>query len=156
YITLRHLRLLVRQPWYIAFTLVQPIMWLTLYGELFKRVVEIPGFNATSYISYLAPGIVIMTAMMSSGWNGMGVIRDLDRGVMDRFLASPVSRIAIITGRMTSMTITILIQCMIIVVLGLVRGARFAGGAPGVLVLMGCAVMLAASFGALSIGMALM
>ena len=55
----RQLRGLVRQPWYIAFTLVQPVIWLLLYGQLFKRVVELPGFNAASYISFLTPGIVL-------------------------------------------------------------------------------------------------
>jgi hypothetical protein len=43
-LTLRHLRELLRQPWYVAITLVQPVIWLLLFGELYKRVVEIPGF----------------------------------------------------------------------------------------------------------------
>ena len=54
----RELRSLLRQPWWIAITLVQPIIWLLLYGALFKRVVEIPGFGATSYIQFLTPGVV--------------------------------------------------------------------------------------------------
>jgi hypothetical protein len=43
-LTLRHLRELLRQPWYVAITLVQPVIWLLVFGELYKRVVEIPGF----------------------------------------------------------------------------------------------------------------
>jgi ABC-2 type transport system permease protein len=49
YMAIRQLRALIRQPWYVAFTLVQPIIWLVLYGQLFERVVELPGFNASSY-----------------------------------------------------------------------------------------------------------
>jgi len=52
----RHLRNLSRQPWWIVISLVQPIVWLLLYGQLFKRVVELPGFNASSYISFVTPG----------------------------------------------------------------------------------------------------
>src|ERR671936_1825510 len=92
YMTQRHLRALLRQPWYVAVTLVQPVIWLLLFGALFKNVVEIPGFDAANYKNFLAPGIVVMTALFSAGWNGMGTIEDLERGTMDRFLVSPVSR----------------------------------------------------------------
>ena len=71
YLTLRHLRALPRQPWYVAITLVQPIIWLLLFGALFKRVVEIPGFGAASYIAFLTPGVVVMTAcspMAGAAW----------------------------------------------------------------------------------------
>ena len=42
----RHLRNLSRQPWWLVISIVQPILWLLLYGQLFKRVVELPGFDA--------------------------------------------------------------------------------------------------------------
>ena len=90
----RHLRNLSRQPWWIVISLVQPILWLLLYGQLFKRVVELPGFNASSYISFVTPGVVIMSALFAGGWNGMGVIMDMNQGVMDRLLVSPVNRAA--------------------------------------------------------------
>ncbi len=92
HMTTRLVRRLIRQPWYVALTLIQPIIWLTLYGQLFQRVVDLPGFHATSYIDFLTPGIVIMSALFASGWTGMGVIVDIDRGVMDRFLVSPASQ----------------------------------------------------------------
>ena len=156
YMTLRHLRELLRQPWYVAITLVQPVIWLLLFGALFKRVVEIPGFGGGNYIDFLTPGIVIMTALFSAGWTGMGVINDLDRGVMDRFLASPVRRGALIAGRLGQLAIVIAIQSLIIVALGAITGASLQGGVAGVLVLIGCAVLLAAAVGALSIGLGLL
>ena len=48
YMTQRHLRALFRQPVWIAITLVQPIIWILLYGALFKRIVDIPGFGSTT------------------------------------------------------------------------------------------------------------
>ena len=96
YMTVRHLRELWRQPWFVGVTLVQPVVWLLLFGALFKRVVEIPGFHGGSYIAFLAPGIVVMTAMFNSAWSGMALIDDLGRGVTARFLVSPVRREALI------------------------------------------------------------
>src|SRR5262249_34008985 len=70
YMTLRPLRELWRQPWFVAVTLVQPVIWLLLFGALFKRVIEIPGFHSHSYIAFLAPGVVVMTALFNSAWSG--------------------------------------------------------------------------------------
>jgi ABC-2 type transport system permease protein len=155
FMALRHLRNLMRQPWYIAFTLVQPVIYLLLFGELFKRVVEIPGFGAGSYIVFLTPGIVVMTALFSAGWNGMTIVQDLDRGVMDRFLIAPTSRVALIAGQLIQLAVIVIIQSLIIIGLGLLRGADFPGGAPGVMVLIGASILLAAPFGALSNALAL-
>jgi ABC-2 type transport system permease protein len=153
--TIRHLRELWRQPWYVAITLVQPVIWLLLFGALFKRVVEIPGFGGGDYVDFLTPGIVVMTALFTAGWSGMGVIEDLNRGVMDRFLVSPVSRGALIAGRLGQLAITVVIQSAVVIALGLAVGARFPGGIVGVAVLVSASVLLAWAVGALSIGLAL-
>ncbi len=156
FLTLRVLRSLLRQPWYIALTLFQPLIWLILYGQLFKRVVELPGFKTNSYIDFLTPGVVIMSALFGSGWTGMGVILDLDHGVMDRFLVSPVSRPAIIMGRLAYLAIVTVVQSSILFCVGSLLGARYAGGIVGLLVLLIAAISLGLPFGALSIAMALM
>ncbi len=155
YMTLRHFRNLMRQPLYIAFTLVQPIIWLVLFGQLFKKVVLLPGFGASAYVDFLTPGVVIMTVLFGAGWSGMGIIRDLDLGVMDRFLVSPVSRVALIAGRLIQLALIAVIQSVLIVALGMILGARFPGGARGVGLLILCAVLLAVPIGALSSAMAL-
>lgn len=151
----RLLRILLRQPWYVALTLFQPIIWLVLYGQLFKRVVELPGFQATSYIGFLTPGIVVMSALFSSGWTGIGVINDLDQGVMDRFLISPVQRPAIILGRLINLSVITVIQSLILFGLGALLGARYAGGIAGLVVLLISAILLGIPFGALSIALGL-
>jgi ABC-2 type transport system permease protein len=97
-----------------------------------------------------------MSALFGAGWSGMGMIQDLDRGVLDRFLVSPASRVAIIAGRLAQVAVVTVVQSLIIVGLGLVVGARFDGGFPGVLGLIGCAILLAMPFAALSNGMALL
>ena len=42
------LRALLRQPWFVGFWIVQPIIWLLLFGALFKSVVSIPGFGGSA------------------------------------------------------------------------------------------------------------
>ena len=156
YMTVRHLRALMRQPWWIAVTLVQPIIWLLLFGALFKNVVEIPGFASSSYIQLLTPGVIVMTAFFSAGWGGMAMIDDLDRGVIDRFLVSPVSRPSLIFGRILQNSVGIVVQAVIIVVLALILGAHFPNSVWGILILVALAALVGAGFGALSNGVALL
>jgi len=156
FMTVRHLRNLFRQPAWIAISLIQPVVWLLLYGALFRRIVEIPGFGASSYIDFLTPGIVVMTCLFSAGWSGMGLIDDLDRGVVDRFLVSPASRGSLIAGRLIQGAMVGVIQAVIIIVLGLVIGATYPGGLAGLTALTVCAVLLGTAIGALSNGVALL
>ena len=156
YLTVRQLRNFLRQPWYVALTLAQPIIWLLLFGALFKKIVEIPGFTTNSYITFLTPGVVVMSAMFSGGWSGMGVIDDLDRGVMDRFLVAPTKRGAVMLGRITPQVATTIIQTVIIVALALAVGGRFHGGPGGVVVLIVVSALLSVGFGSLSNGLAML
>jgi ABC-2 type transport system permease protein len=152
----RWLLALWRQPVWILVTLVQPVIWLLLFGALFKRVVEIPGFESDSYIEFLTPGVVVMTAFFSASWSGMGMIEDYERGILDRFLTSPVKRVALIAGPLMQSGVVIVIQSVIIVLLALVLGAGFANGVGGVLALIVISAILGAGFGALSNGVALL
>ena len=61
-LTLRSVRALIRQPWYAAITLIQPVIWLLLFGQLFRSVVHIPGFVSSqdasgSYLEFISPGV---------------------------------------------------------------------------------------------------
>lgn len=152
---IRHLRTTIRIPIWIAVTLIQPVIWLTLYGQLFKRVVEIPGFGGGSYIQFLTPGVVIMTALFGSAWSGMGIIEDLTDGVMDRLLATPVHRASLISARVLHAAVTVAAQSFLILIFGMALGARIPGGPAGFvsILLVGC--LLAMGMSALSNGLAL-
>lgn len=156
FMTQRSLRALLRQPAWIVVTLVQPVMWLLLFGALFKSIVNLPGFGSDNYADFLTPGIVVMTALFSAGWAGMGLLQDYERGTLDRFLTTPSSRVALIAGPLAQQSIVTIVQSLIIIGLGLaVAGARFPGGAPGVLVVIVAAILLGAAIGALSNALAL-
>lgn len=157
-LTLRSLRALWRQPAFVLVTLVQPVIWLFLFGQLFSEVVEIPGFGAAgeSYLEFLTPGVVMMTALLSSAWAGTVYIEDMERGVMDRLLASPVRRGALMNGTLAYQSVVTVLQTAIIIALALVAGARFAGGAGGLLLTLLAAVLLTVVFAALSNAVALL
>jgi ABC-2 type transport system permease protein len=155
HVTLRYLRAFVRQPAWVAISLVQPMIWLLLFGALFRRVVEIPGFGGGSYIEFLTPGVVVMTAISSAGWSGMAFVDDMHSGVLDRFLVSPVWRGALNVGSLAYGSLTIAVQALVIVGVGLVAGAHFPNGVAGVAVLVVVACLLGAVFAALSNALAL-
>ena len=94
----RQLRNLMREPIWIALMVIQPLIWLLLYGQLFSRVTALRG-GASSYVEFLAPGIICMNAFFGGSWSGMAMISDLDRHVIDRFLAAPASRFAIVLSQ---------------------------------------------------------
>jgi ABC-2 type transport system permease protein len=151
----RHVRTTLRIPIWVVVTLVQPVIWLTLYGQLFRRVVELPGFAGSSYIQFLTPGVVIMSALFGSAWSGMGLIQDLSEGVIDRMLATPVHRGALITARVLHAALTVVFQSVVILIVGLILGASF-GGVGGLLAILLLAALLGAGFSAISNGVALL
>ncbi len=150
----RVLRNLSRQPIWIVVMIVQPMFWLLLYSQLFRRITDLPGFGTTSYVDYLTPGVAVMTAFFSGSWAGMGMIEDLDRGVLERFLATPASRGAVVFGRILESGIVATLQALLILVTGLFLGARN-GGASGWLVILLASFLVASGFGGLSHGIAL-
>jgi ABC-2 type transport system permease protein len=151
-VSLRYLRVFARQPAFLGITLTQPLIWLLLFGALFKAVTDIPGFDGDSYIDFLTPGVVVMLAVSSAGWTGMGFIEDINAGVMDRMLASPVWRGALNLGSVVQSVITVSIQTALILLLALLLGADYTNGIGGVLILILVAALLAAAFASLSNG----
>jgi ABC-2 type transport system permease protein len=146
----RQLRALARQPAYLVISLIQPVIWLFLFGSLFRKIVELPGFGGASYLDYLVPGVVIMSALSTSMWSGMTVLEEIDRGIMDRFLVLPLHRSAIINASVIMQSLMTTVQSLIIVALGWAAGAHYPGGVAGVVVLIAASVLIAVVFSAFS------
>jgi ABC-2 type transport system permease protein len=157
YLTARQLRAFIRVPFYLVMNLIQPIIWLLLFGQLFKSVVNIPGFGGgDDYLVFLTPGIVMMMALFGSAWAGTSYIQDMDRGVMDRFLTSPTSRGGLIVATMLYQAVLAVIQTLVVLGVAWLAGARFAGGIVGTLVLLLATILLTFVFAAFSNAIALL
>jgi ABC-2 type transport system permease protein len=150
WMTHRKLQAFLRQPAFLLITLVQPVIWLFLFGSLFRRIVELPGFGATSYLDYLVPGVIVMNAVSSNMWAGMGTMEEIERGTLNRFLTTPVRRGAIMNANVVEQAVSTTIQSVIIVLLGWWAGAHYPGGIAGVAVLLLTSVLLGTVFGAFS------
>ena len=156
-LTARQLRNFFRNPAYLVINLVQPIIWLLLFGQLFKAVVDIPGFSGgSSYLVFLTPGIIMMMALFGSSWAGTSYIQDMERGVMDRLLTSPTSRTGLILATMIYQAVLTLVQTLVVLGVAWLAAARFDGGAVGILVLLLSAVLLTFVFAAFSNAIALL
>jgi ABC-2 type transport system permease protein len=150
WLTLRRLKASLGQPAYLVITLIQPVIWLFLFGNLFRRVVELPGFGAASYLDYLVPGVVVMNALATNMWAGMVTLEEIERGTLNRFLTLPVRRSAIMNANVIEQAVGTIFQSVVIVLLGWLAGARLPGGVGGVLVLVLAAVLIGTIVGALS------
>jgi len=158
-LTARQARQGVRIPVFMVMNLLQPMIWLLLFGQLFRSVIEIPGFAGgadVSYLEYLTPGVVMMTAMGGAAWAGTTFVQDMERGVMDRFLASPTSRGALLSATMAWYALLGCAQALVVVGVAWLGGARFPGGWAGVVVLLLAVALLSCLFAALSGAVALL
>ncbi len=155
YMVGRQTRNLFREPIWIAMMLVQPMFWLLLYSQLFRRVVDLPGFETSSFLDFFAPAVVVMTAFFQGTWSGMGMITDLDRGVIERFLATPARRSALVLSQVLRSGVTSAIQGVIILVVCLPLGTTN-GGPIGWAAIVLAGILVSAGFSGISQAVALL
>ncbi len=136
YLFIRAMKKLVRNPILLFFSLFQPIIFLVLFTQLFSRFASIPGFPASNYLLFATPGILLQNAFSSALQSGTSVVSDIDSGFLQKMLVTPVSRSAILLGRLTSDAFRVVIQSLIILALAYVLGASVTTGIPGILLML--------------------
>lgn len=156
WMTHRRLSALLRNPAVLVMTLVQPMVWLFLFGELFKRVAELPGFGAQSYLDYIVPGVVIMNAVSLNSFAGMATMDEIERGTLNRFLVTPVRRGALVNAGVIEQALSTAFQSLVIILLGWAAGADYPGGPAGLAVLVAAAVLIGTVLASLSNTLALL
>src|SRR5580700_94229 len=102
-LTRRELMVWLRNPAYIFFTIIQPVMFVLLFRYVFGGAipVNVPG----GYVNFLMPGIIAQTAAFASFGTAIALARQLQRGVIDRLRAMPVARSAVLLGRLVADTL---------------------------------------------------
>jgi ABC-2 type transport system permease protein len=151
----RQARNLMREPIWIVLLLVQPMVWLLLYGQLFKNVTKLGGFGTGSYITFLAPAIVVMNSFFGATWSGMSMIADLDHKVVERFLAAPASRVSRVLSQIVRAALTAAIQAVVILLVSLALGVHIHTGALGWVVIIVAAILVNSAFAGISQAIAL-
>ncbi|HKK27417.1 MAG TPA: ABC transporter permease [Gemmatimonadota bacterium] len=153
---MRELRISLRMPIWIIISIVQPIIWLVLFSQLFRVVGSLRSFPGGSYLGFLAPGLAIMSSLFSSAYGGMGLLRDIERGFVDRLLATPANRGALIGARVLHAAATVMFQAAVILVIAFLLGVRPGSWLLGILTVLAAAGLLGGAFGAASNGLALL
>lgn len=143
YLFLRAVKKLLRTKVMIFFSLFMPLLWITLFSQLFRRLADLPGFPTTSYLDYFTAGVVTMTVLTSGFQSGMSIVLDMDSGFLDKLLVAPINRLSILLGRLLTDAIRIVLQASIIIGVAMIMGAQLATGVLGFTLM----VLIAAFFG---------
>ena len=120
-LTRRNLLAVTRIPEALFFSTVQPIMFVLLFRYVFGGSIHT---DATSYVNYLMPGIFVQTVAFGAVSTSIGLAEDLQKGLIERFRALPMSRGAVLLGRTTADLIRNIFVIVIMTVVGLLVGFR--------------------------------
>jgi ABC-2 type transport system permease protein len=144
----RQMRLSLRNPAWVIIGLVQPILYLVFFGPLLTQVARggLPGFPAGNAYGFFVPGMLIQMGLFGAAFVGFTIIADWRVGVVERLRVTPVSRLAILTGRLLRDVLTLLVQAVVLVLVGLAFGMR--APVAGVLIGFGFVAVVAVSLAA--------
>jgi ABC-2 type transport system permease protein len=146
----RQLRLSLRNPAWVIIGLIQPVLYLVFFGPLLTKVAAggLPGFPPGNSYGFFVPGLLIQLGLFGAAFVGFSIISDWRAGVIERFRVTPVSRLALLAGRVLRDVVTLLVQGVVLILAGVAFGLR----APlaGVLIGLAFIAVVAVSLSALS------
>jgi len=146
-ITKRNLLRYTRLPQLIFFSSIQPIIFLTLFNFVFGGALGGAGaaFHG-KYINYLLPGIMVQVVLFGGLQTGIGLARDINSGIIDRFRSLPMSRAAVLAGRTIADTIRNVSVIAIMLIVGYLYGFRFYNGVWNALGMVGVYLLFGFAF----------
>ena len=131
----RQQRLLLRVPVFLIVGVLQPILYLALFGPLLTRLPagtlsggSGTGGTAEAY-QFFVPGLLIQLALFGSTFVGFAIISEWRAGIIERYRVTPVSRVALLTGRVLRDVVTLIVQSTVLILAGLAFGLRAPLGA---------------------------
>jgi ABC-2 type transport system permease protein len=149
----------VRNPFVLVVSLVQPIIFLVLFTEVFGNVAGgavnrgIPGI---SYETYLVPAIAIQVALAAAITSGIGLVNDIENGMFEKVLVTPMNRTAVFLGKTAAEVFRIAVQIAIILGLGVLLGAEIATGVLGAVGIIAVGILFSLWFVAFSNALAIL
>jgi ABC-2 type transport system permease protein len=151
----RQMAISLRNPAWVGIGIMQPILYLVLFGPLMSKIVEnTPGFPPGDAWQILVPGLLIQLGLFGSMFAGFGLLADLKTGVLERMRVTPVSRIALLLGRTAHDCAQLLVQAVLLMLLAyLAFGMRTPIG--GVVLIMVIVALVAITLSACSYAIAL-
>jgi ABC-2 type transport system permease protein/oleandomycin transport system permease protein len=117
----RGLRETVRKPTLLVFTFIQPTILILIFRYAFGGAIRSPG---ASYVNFLLPGILVLTAIFGALVTGVGLSEDLSKGIVDRLRSLPIARSAVLIGRTLSDLARNVISVLLMIGVGVLVGFR--------------------------------
>jgi len=144
------LRKLLHDPTELLTRIIQPVLWLGVFGEVFTRVRAIPT-GQMPYLDFMAPGVLAQSVLFIAIFYGIAAIWERDLGLVHKLLVTPAPRVVLVLGKALSAGVRALPQAFMVYVLAWILGVRVkweAGALAGVAVI---ALLGAAAFSTLSL-----
>lgn len=151
----RDVILSARNPAWIFIQIMQPLLYLVLFGPLMERVVaSTPGFPPGDVWTIFTPALIVMIGLFGTSFVGFGLLADYRAGVVERLRVTPVSRVALLLGKVVNNALQALAQAALLIVLAvLVFGLRAPFG--GIVLSLVIAGLLAVTMASASYALAL-
>lgn len=110
----------LRNPAWIGIGIMQPVLYLVLFGPLMERIVaNTPGFPPGNAWQILTPAIILQLSLFSM-FAGFGVLYDLRSGALERMRVTPVRRVSLLLGKVANAAVQLFAQALLILVLALI------------------------------------
>lgn len=126
---LRAMTLALQNPLWIVVSIIQPVIYLVLFGPLLENIAGTSGFPQGEPWQIFVPGLLVQLGIFGTFFSGFAVIAEWRDGVIERMMVSPASRTALIAGRVLRQVVLIVVQGMILLGLAYFFGLRVSLGA---------------------------
>jgi ABC-2 type transport system permease protein len=150
----RQMRTLLRNPVWVAFGLIQPVLYLALFGPLLTNVSG-GGLSGPNAWKVFVPGLLLQLAIFGAGFAGFGIIQELREGVIERQRVTPAHRLSLILGRTLSNVVTIGVQAVLLTLVAIPFGLRMSWAGAAVAVLLVSLLSLGMAAASYSMGLVL-
>ncbi len=147
----RQLRMNLRNPAWVVIGMLQPVLYLLLFGPLLKPLTA--QFGAANAYTFFVPGLLVQLGIFGAFFAGFSLIAEWRDGVIEAERVTPASRTALLVGRLLRDMAQLLVQALILVGLGFILGmtAPLSGVVLGVLITLMVGAACAAASNALAL-----
>src|SRR5659263_337798 len=138
-LTGRSLRHITRSMDTIITTTIMPIAFMLLFGYVFGGAIN---SGSTSYVTYLLPGILLITVASGIAYTAFRLFMDMQSGIFERFNSMPIARSSVLWAHVLTSLVANVISLVVVVLVALVMGFRSGAGVPAWLAVAGILVLL--------------
>jgi ABC-2 type transport system permease protein len=145
-----------RRPQLMAPIVVFPTLLLALQTGGAGSAVNLPGFpEVNGFLDFMLAGAMMQATLLAANSGGIALAVDIEMGFTDRLLAAPISRFAIVLGRLAGTAALGAFSALWFIGIGLIFGARIEEGIPGAILMILFIVLSAVAFGGIGAAIAL-